>query len=60
MYRTFFDIHYNFIIVQSNFVGVTKTIDGPSLNDTNVTMVKEIEVHLTEKFVQVFTIKIYI
>lgn len=40
-------------LVQSNFVGVTKTVNGPSSNGTNVTMVKEIEFHITEKYVEV-------
>ena len=41
------------IIVQSNFVSVTKHLVGPSSNGTEVKMVKEIEFHVTEKFVQV-------
>ena len=39
--------------MQSNFIEVTKTIIGPGLNGTDVKMVKEIEVHVTDKFVQV-------
>ena len=34
-------------------MGVSKTIEGPSSNGTNVTMVKEIEFHVTEKYVEV-------
>ena len=41
------------IIVQSNFVSVTKHLVGPSSNGTDAKMVKEIEFHVTEKFVQV-------
>ena len=41
------------IIVQSNFGSVTKHLVGPSSNGTEVKMVKEIEFHVTEKFVQV-------
>ena len=39
--------------MQSNFIEVTKTVVGPAPNGTDVKMVNEIEVHLTEKFVQV-------
>ena len=42
-----------YLLVQSNFVSATKTVVGPASNGTDVEMVKEIEVHLTEKFVQV-------
>ena len=36
-------------------MGVSKTIQGPSSNGTNVTMVKEIEFHVTERYVEVST-----